>query len=385
MPAAFHPAVQRWFERTFRTPTEAQAAAWPQISARQHVLIAAPTGSGKTLAAFLAVIDALVREGLAAGSLPDETFVVYVSPLKALSNDIHKNLVAPLAGIRAELAALGLPELDIRTFVRTGDTPQHERAAMRRRPPHIVVTTPESLYILMGSASGRAMLASTRTVIVDEIHAMAASKRGAHLALTLERLEALAGRRLTRIGLSATQKPIEDVARFLVGTRNLAADGRAACAVIDAGHVRARDLQLEIPASPLEAVMSGEVWTQTLRPPGAAGDRAPHHAGVRQHAPPGRAPGAPSVRARRRGARHRAPRQPRQGVAPGRRAALEERRAARAGGDRLTRARHRHRRCGPGVPAELAALDRRLPAARRALRPQRRRHAQGAAVPGVAR
>ena len=262
MPAAFHPAVQRWFERTFRTPTAAQAAAWPQISAQQHVLIAAPTGSGKTLAAFLAVIDALVREGLAAGSLPDETFVVYVSPLKALSNDIHKNLVAPLAGIRAELAALGLPELDIRTFVRTGDTPQHERAAMRRRPPHIVVTTPESLYILMGSASGRAMLASTRTVIVDEIHAMAASKRGAHLALTLERLEALAGRRLTRIGLSATQKPIEDVARFLVGTRNLAADGRAACAVIDAGHVRARDLQLEIPASPLEAVMSGEVWTQ---------------------------------------------------------------------------------------------------------------------------
>ncbi len=262
MPAAFHPAVQRWFERAFGTPTAAQAAAWPQIRAQQHVLIAAPTGSGKTLAAFLAVIDALVREGLAAGALADQTFVVYVSPLKALSNDIHKNLVAPLEGIRAELAALGLPGLEIRTFVRTGDTPQHERAAMRRRAPHIVVTTPESLYILMGSASGRAMLASTRTVIVDEIHAMAASKRGAHLALTLERLEALAGRRLTRIGLSATQKPIEDVARFLVGTRNLEADGRAICALVDAGHVRARDLQLEIPASPLEAVMSGEVWTQ---------------------------------------------------------------------------------------------------------------------------
>jgi ATP-dependent Lhr-like helicase len=205
-------------------PFPVQAAALPDALAGRDVCGCAPTGSGKTLAAFLAVIDALVREGLAAGSLPDETFVVYVSPLKALSNDIHKNLVAPLAGIRAELAALGLPELDIRTFVRTGDTPQHERAAMRRRPPHIVVTTPESLYILMGSASGRAMLASTRTVIVDEIHAMAASKRGAHLALTLERLEALAGRRLTRIGLSATQKPIEDVARFLVGTRNLAAE-----------------------------------------------------------------------------------------------------------------------------------------------------------------
>ncbi len=237
-------------------------AAWPQIAAQRHVLIAAPTGSGKTLAAFLAVIDELVRAGLAGPGLPDETTVVYVSPLKALSNDIHKNLEAPLEGIRGELAALGLPEIDIRTFVRTGDTPQHERAAMRRRPPHIVVTTPESLYILMGSQSGRQMLATTRTVIVDEIHAMAGSKRGAHLALTLERLEALAGRRLTRIGLSATQKPIGDVARFLVGARNLRPDGTADCAIVDAGHVRARDLQLEIPASPLEAVMSGEVWTQ---------------------------------------------------------------------------------------------------------------------------
>jgi ATP-dependent Lhr-like helicase len=262
MPAAFHPAVANWFGRTFASPTPAQAAAWPQIAAQRHVLIAAPTGSGKTLAAFLAVLDELVREGVAANGLPDETFVVYVSPLKALSNDIHRNLEAPLEGIRAELGALGLPELEIRTFVRTGDTPQHERAAMRRRPPHIVVTTPESLYILMGSASGRQMLATTRTVIVDEIHAMAASKRGVHLALTLERLEALAGRKLTRVGLSATQKPIEDVARFLVGTKNLNADGSADCAIIDAGHVRERDLQVEIPAAPLEAVMSGEVWTQ---------------------------------------------------------------------------------------------------------------------------
>ena len=262
MPPAFHPAVDRWFRRTFNAPTPAQEVAWPLIADRQHVLIAAPTGSGKTLAAFLAVIDALVREGVAAGSLPDETSVVYVSPLKALSNDIHRNLEAPLEGIRAELGALGLPAPEIRTFVRTGDTPQHERAAMRRRAPHIVVTTPESLYILMGSRSGREMLASTRTVIVDEIHAIAASKRGVHLAVTLERLEALAGRKLTRIGLSATQNPIEDVARFLVGTRNLRADGSAACAIVDAGHVRERDLQLEIPAAPLEAVMSGEVWTQ---------------------------------------------------------------------------------------------------------------------------
>ncbi|MBV9696274.1 MAG: DEAD/DEAH box helicase, partial [Gammaproteobacteria bacterium] len=262
MPANFHAAVANWFDRTFPAPTPAQEAAWPAIAAQRHVLIAAPTGSGKTLAAFLAVIDALVREGLAHGALPDEALVVYVSPLKALSNDIHRNLEAPLAGIARELEALGLPVPQIRTFVRTGDTPQHERARMRREPPHIVVTTPESLYILLGSDSGRALLKSTRTVIVDEIHAMANSKRGVHLAVTLERLEALAGRRLTRIGLSATQKPIADVARFLVGAAHLAPDGSADCTVIDAGHVRERDLQLEIPAAPLEAVMSGEVWTQ---------------------------------------------------------------------------------------------------------------------------
>src|SRR6478736_1507612 len=261
MPHSFHPAVAAWFAGQFPAPTPAQARAWPLIRAQHNVLIAAPTGSGKTLAAFLAAIDALVIEGLATG-LADETAVVYVSPLKALSNDVRKNLEIPLAGIRSELAARGLADVDIRTLVRTGDTPQHERAAMRRRPPHIVVTTPESLYILMGSQSGRDMLASTRTVIVDEIHAMAGSKRGVHLALTLERLEALAGRKLTRVGLSATQKPITDVARFLVGTGNLRPDGSADCSIIDAGHVRERDLQIEIPAAPLEAVMSGEVWTQ---------------------------------------------------------------------------------------------------------------------------
>ncbi len=262
MPVSFHPAVARWFARTFAGPTPAQAQAWPGIAARRHVLIAAPTGSGKTLAAFLAVIDELVREGLARGGLPDETTVVYVSPLKALSNDIHRNLEAPLEGIRSELAALALPDLEIRTVVRTGDTPQSERAAMRRRPPHIVVTTPESLYILLGSKSGREMLATTRTVIVDEIHAMAGSKRGVHLAVSLERLEALAGRKLTRIGLSATQKPIADVARFLVGAAGLTAAGEPDCVIVDAGHVRARDLALEIPQAPLESVMSGEVWTQ---------------------------------------------------------------------------------------------------------------------------
>ncbi|HKW52560.1 MAG TPA: DEAD/DEAH box helicase, partial [Stellaceae bacterium] len=255
-----HPAVAAWFQRSFAAPTPAQAEAWPAIKDGRHLLIAAPTGSGKTLAAFLAAIDGLVRQGLA-GGLSDETQIVYVSPLKALSNDIHKNLEAPLAGIRDALREQGLPDVEIRTWVRTGDTPQGERDRARRRPPHIVVTTPESLYILLGSESGRKMLATTRTVIVDEIHAVAANKRGAHLALSLERLDALCGDRLLRVGLSATQKPIEDVARFLVGAGG---EGRPApqCRIIDTGHRRARDLAIEVPSAPLESVMSGEVWKQ---------------------------------------------------------------------------------------------------------------------------
>jgi len=257
--ALFHPAVADWFRRSFAAPTAAQTEAWPAIKAGEHVLIAAPTGSGKTLAAFLAAIDTLVRQGLE-GTLGDETQVVYVSPLKALSNDIRKNLEAPLAGIREALAARGLPEVEIRSWVRTGDTPAGERERMRRLPPHIVVTTPESLYVLLGSESGRAMLAAVRTVIVDEIHAVASNKRGTHLALSLERLAALCGDRLQRIGLSATQKPIETVARFLVGTGG---EGAApACRIIDTGHRRARDLALELPSSPLEAVMSIAVWKE---------------------------------------------------------------------------------------------------------------------------
>ena len=253
----FHPAVAAWFANRFARPTPAQEGAWPAIRARRHVLVSAPTGSGKTLAAMLAAIDELVGEGMA-GALPDQTRVLYVSPLKALSNDIERNLAAPLAGIQAELAARGLPAVDVRAVVRTGDTPQRERASMRRRPPHIVVTTPESLYILLGSESGRAMLATVRTVIVDEIHAVAGGKRGAHLSLSLARLARLCegpGRTLTRVGLSATQTPIEEVARFLTGDA-------AGCEIVDAGHGRARDLQLELPPAPLEAVMSGEVWSQ---------------------------------------------------------------------------------------------------------------------------
>ena len=346
----FHPAVASWFAQQFPGATPPQERAWPAIKDRRHTLIAAPTGSGKTLAAFLAAIDDLVRLGLE-GKLDDTTHVIYVSPLKALSNDIQINLQRPLEGIAQELAALGLPEVNIRTLVRTGDTPAAERTAMTKRPPHICVTTPESLYILLTSEGGRRMLQTARTLIVDEIHALVGNKRGSHLALSIERLEHLifqhqatehdhAAREqqeareprhaapehqqvrtqhqtseteafpsqlphhtpqhhqtseqhqsgeqhrpsepesipgqldflhptpnsqhpaLTRIGLSATQRPIEEVARFLVGANNLREDGTPDCTIIDSGHVRQLDIAIELTESPLQAVMSGEVWDE---------------------------------------------------------------------------------------------------------------------------
>src|SRR6266404_2430102 len=257
----FHPTVASWFEEKFGSPTEPQKGGWPSIQSGAHTLIAAPTGSGKTLAAFFAALDELFREGLA-GALQDETRVLYISPLKALSNDIHKNLEEPLAGIRAALLASENRDVEVRAAVRTGDTPAGKRQAIARKPPHILVTTPESFYLLLTSQSGRKLLATVRTLIVDEIHAVVNNRRGSHLALTMERLAALVNGPLQRIGLSATQKPMEEVARFLVGTRNLDETGNAQCAIIDCGHTRKLDLAIELPGSPLEAVMSNEVWTE---------------------------------------------------------------------------------------------------------------------------
>src|SRR5215469_13421639 len=235
----FHPVIADWFQRKFGSPTNPQEQGWPAIQSGAHTLIAAPTGSGKTLAAFLASLDGLFRQGIK-GELRDETHVVYVSPLKALSNDIHKNLEEPLTEIREAVQASEGKRVDVRAEVRTGDTPAAKRQAIARKPPHILVTTPESLYLLLTSASGRKVLSTVRTLIVDEIHAVVANRRGSHLALSIERLQDLVKGPLQRIGLSATQKPIEEVAKFLVGSQTH-------CEVIDAGYRRELDLAIEVP------------------------------------------------------------------------------------------------------------------------------------------
>jgi len=250
-----HPIVQEWFVRRFATPTEPQELGWPRILERRATLISAPTGSGKTLAAFLACIDALVRKALA-GELVDRTEVLYISPLKALGNDIQKNLEVPLGEILQLAGERGLLMPEIRTAVRTGDTLMPERRAMLKRPPHILVTTPESLYILLTAEKSRAILRDVETVIVDEIHAVADDKRGAHLALSLERLETLTPRPPVRIGLSATQKPIELVADFLVGAN------RPQPAIVNIGHRRELDVAIEVPASELGPVASNEMWDE---------------------------------------------------------------------------------------------------------------------------
>ena len=256
----FHASVSNWFAKEFSQPTEIQRQAWPAIQQRQNTLIAAPTGSGKTLAAFLATINDLVEQGLN-GTLKPQTQIVYISPLKALSNDIEKNLQRPLAGIEEELKQLGHPQVPIRVSVRTGDTPASERTAMTKNPPHILVTTPESLFLLVTSGSGRIMLSNVHTVIVDEIHALVRDKRGSHLSLTLERLQALTKDKLVRIGISATQKPIGEIAQFLVGHSDNS-NTPIPCTIIDTGHKRNLDLSIEVPGSPLSAVMPNEVWLE---------------------------------------------------------------------------------------------------------------------------
>ncbi len=271
-----HPLVAEWFVQRFSTPTEPQEQGWPHILAGRTTLISAPTGSGKTLAAFLACIDRLVRKALA-GDLADRTEVLYVSPLKALGNDIQKNLEVPLGEILAMAGERGLLMPEIRTAVRTGDTLMHERRAMLKRPPHILVTTPESLYILLTADKSRAILRDVETVIVDEIHAVADDKRGAHLTLSLERLEALTYKPPVRIGLSATQKPIEEVAHFLTGTSAaeaaLPSEGSAARleaasfqsgdpVIVNIGHKRKLDLAVEVPPMPLGPVASNEMWDE---------------------------------------------------------------------------------------------------------------------------
>ncbi|MFQ5596410.1 MAG: DEAD/DEAH box helicase [Nitrospiria bacterium] len=261
--AAFHPVITKWFKERFGQPTGAQSQGWPAILEGKDTLIAAPTGSGKTLAAFLAALDQLIRDGLDA-RLPDHCHVLYVSPLKALSNDIQRNLETPLAEIRAQAEAEGMALPEIRASVRTGDTPPSERRAMLRKPPHIIVTTPESLYLLLTAESSRQMLMTVETVIVDEIHAVARDKRGSHLSLSLERLEHLCEKRPVRIGLSATQRPMETMARFLVGDRSLE-DRRSACTIVDVGHLRESDLAIEAPKTPLSAVCSNEQWEEVYK------------------------------------------------------------------------------------------------------------------------
>ncbi len=259
----FHPVVDAWFRRHFDAPTDAQRAGWRHIRSRRDTLISAPTGSGKTLAAFLAGIDELVRKA-EEGTLEDVTEIVYVSPLKALGNDIHRNLEQPLEEIRQIAVEMGYDLPVIRTAVRSGDTTQSERQAIVRRPPHILITTPESLYLMVTAERSRATLHRVRTLIVDEIHALARDRRGSHFALTAARLDHVitsnGGDRPARIGLSATQRPIEEIAAFLVGSDRVDAEGEPDCTIVDLGHQRDIDLAIEVPGSELGAVAPAEQW-----------------------------------------------------------------------------------------------------------------------------
>ncbi len=260
----FDPVVGSWFRRQFPNgPTQPQVAAWPLIAQGKDVLVASPTGTGKTLTGFLVAIDAACRANAPGTEEPPAPRVVYVSPLRALAADVHENLQMPLEGIRAEAGRLGLPAPRVSVATRTGDTPPAERRAMQKTPPHLLVTTPESLYLLLTAASSRAMLRHVRTVIVDEVHTLARDKRGSHLAISLERLAHLVesdGGRLQRIGLSATQKPLEVVARMLCGT----GPDRPMPEIIDCGHRRGLDVAIELPDAELEAVAPAGQFGEVL-------------------------------------------------------------------------------------------------------------------------
>src|SRR3984893_16123759 len=266
----FHPAVASWFARRFPAgPTPPQAAAWPHIATGQDVLVASPTGTGKTLTGFLVAIDAAYRADAAGARVAGAPEVLYISPLRALAVDVHENLHVPLSEIREEAARLGYADPGLRIAIRTGDTPAAERAAMKKQAPDLLVTTPESLYLLLTAPSSRALLRGVRTVIVDEVHTLARDKRGSHLALSLERLDALvteAGGHLQRIGLSASQRPLDVVARLLSGVH----DDRPPTVIIDCGHARDLDVSIELPDSELEAVASGGQFGDIL-------DRIPAH------------------------------------------------------------------------------------------------------------
>ena len=371
---SFHPAVRAWFGRRFPAgPTEPQAGGWTEIAAGRHTLIAAPTGSGKTLAAFLVCIDRLYRASAGRGGLrragaAGGPAVVYVSPLKALATDIQQNLEAPLREIAAVAGELGLAAPVIRVAVRTGDTTAAERAAMLKNPPDILITTPESLFLLVTAERSRSMLRSTRTVIVDEIHSVAGNKRGSHLALTLERLAHVADEPVQRVGLSATVRPISAVARLLVGAGEDRdnPDGTPRCAIVGSGHRRQLDLTLEIPDDELGAVPTGEQMAQILDRIAehvtgqrttlvfvntrSMAERVAHELGERL----GAALGCVGRRASRVAV---------QGAQAAGRGPAAGRRPARPGGHGLAGAGHRHRAGGAGVPDRLAAQHRHVPAA----------------------
>jgi ATP-dependent helicase Lhr and Lhr-like helicase len=263
---SFSAPTRHWFEHTFDAPTDAQVHGWPAISAGDHTLVLAPTGSGKTLAAFLWALDRLTREPVPA-SPKQRCRVLYVSPLKALAVDVEKNLRAPLAGIRRTAETLGAPVPDVSVAVRTGDTPAEDRRRLSRTPPDILITTPESLYLLLTSRA-REILHSVETVIVDEIHSVAATKRGAHLALSLERLEAVTSAPPQRIGLSATQRPLDEIARFLGGQTE---DGPRPVAVVDAGSRKALDIEVVVPIDDMGEL--GRLLDEPVSGPAAAGRR----------------------------------------------------------------------------------------------------------------